>query len=222
MGVKLAMKHMLAVMAVLMLPGCDGAGLNLPTLPGLGGQRDATGHGIRTLSLLEGSVRVRAPEGYCIDQSASRARSGFVMMAGCAVVADEIGVMPSLDGLLTVQFGDVGSAGVDGNEAILAALLQGDSADAAGSDEPGGDVAELYQSANRVILRHDEVSPPEMSGTTGPVWRGFMDVRGRLVTITVRSFDRAPLRNEEARRLLEITMSEVAQANAAQTSDQSN
>lgn len=215
-------KHMLAVLAVLMLPGCEGAGLNLPTLPSLGGQRDATGHGIRTLSLLDGAVRVRAPEGYCIDQSASRARSGFAMMAGCAVVADEIGVMPSLDGLLTVQFGEAGSASVDGNEAALAAMLQGAAGDAAISDESGGEVAELYQATNRVILRQAEVSPPELNGTTGPVWRGFMDVQGRLVTVTVRSFERAPLRNEESRRLLEITMSEIEQANAAQAADQGN
>lgn len=183
----------------------------------IGAPSDATGEGIRTLSLLGGDVRARGPEGYCVDQGASNARRGFAVLAGCALLSDDAAVMPNLDGLITVQFGDADTASVTDNEEAFAAFLQSD----AGRGLLSGDgdilnVPEVATVTDRagVMARFEDQSGPSFAGTSGPQWRGFFDVRGRLVTISVLSFDRDALSHGEGQRLLVVTMAELAEANA--------
>lgn len=209
------MRRLALAMSVAALAGCDQAGLDLSAMPLLGGGQDETGQGIRTLSLLGGAVRVRGPEGYCVDQSASQARRGFAIMAGCALMSEEAAVMPSMDGLLTVQFGAEGSAIVAGAEAEMAAFLASSSGAALLAQDREADTAEVHTTENRVILRINPAENEALPGTQGPVWRGFMDANGRLVTVTVLSFERAPLSSEVARSLLELTMAEIAEVNAS-------
>jgi hypothetical protein len=186
-------------------------------LASLGMSRDATGEGIRTLSLLGGSVRARGPEGYCIDQSASSAGRGFVVMAGCALLAGDVAVMPTLDGLITVQFGDPDTASVTDNEDAFATFLRSDAG--RGLLSADGDLAavsEVSTIADRagVLARFEDTSAASFAGTSGPQWRGFLDVRGRLVTISVLSFERDALSRAEGERLLVVAMAELAEVNA--------
>lgn len=183
----------------------------------IGSGPDATGEGIRTLSLLGGDVRVRGPQGYCVDQGASNARRGFAVLAGCALLSEDAAVMPALDGLITVQFGDEGTASVTDNEEAFAAFLKSDTGRALLAGD--GDMANVPQVATiadraGVLARFEDTSGPALAGTSGPQWRGFLDVRGRLVTVSVLSFDRAALSRGEGERLLIVAMAEVAEVNA--------
>lgn len=195
------------------LVACDG----LPDqIAALGVASDATSEGIRTLSVLGGDVRVRGPEGYCIDQRASNARRGFAVMAGCALMADAA-VMPSLDGLITVQFGDSDTASVSGNEEAFAAFLKSEAGQSVLSrDGDAGSITGLTVIADRagVLARFEDTSETALDGTSGAQWRGFLDIEGRLTTISVLSFDRNTLSRSEGQRLLVVAMAQLSEVNA--------
>ena len=200
------------------LSGCAGVATGfVDRLTDIGAQPDATNDGIRTLAALDSSVRVRGPEGYCIDQAASDAGSGFVVMAGCALLSDEAVVMPQPDGLILVQFGDPETASVSGNEDVFATFLASDrgrSVLAANGDVAS--VAEVSTIADRgaVLARFEDKSGANFEGTSGAQWRGFLDVQGRLTTVSVLSFDRNPLGASAGERLLVVAIAELAEINA--------
>lgn len=173
--------------------------------------------GVRTFSLLGGDVVVRGPEGYCVDQAASNARRGFAVLAGCALISDEMVEMSNLDGLITVQIGAEDTASVTGNEEAFAAFLATDMGRGLLAFDGGltsiGDVSTITDEAG-VLARFEDTSGPLIEGTTGPQWRGFLDVNGRLVTVSVLSFDRNTLSRSEGERLLVVAMAELAEVNA--------
>ena len=61
------------------------------------------------LPLVDGSVIAAVPEGYCIETGASRPVDGFAVMAACTVLAWQ-GPLPALNGVVTVQVAEAGSA----------------------------------------------------------------------------------------------------------------
>lgn len=205
-------------MALFGLVGCDDINTQLADgLSRIGATPDATADGIRTLALLDGDVRVRGPEGYCIDQTASNVRRGFAVMAGCALLSEDAAVMPALDGLVTVQFGAPDTASVTGNEDAFAEFLKTDAGRAllAGSGDFAnvGEVATISDRAG-VLVRFEDSSGPAFASTSGAQWRGFLDINGRLATVSVLSFDRARLSRGEGERLLIVAMAELAEVNA--------
>ena len=205
-------------LAMIGVTGCDQvSGAVTEGLSRIGAPSDATSKGIRTLALMGGDVRVRGPEGYCIDQGASNARRGFAVMVGCALLSEDAGVMPSLDGLIMVQFGAEDTASVSGNEDAFAAFL---ASDAGRSILAGGrDIAKVTEVAttsdtDTVLARFEDTSGPLIAGTSGLQWRGFADINGRLVTVSVLSFDRDALSRSEGERLLVVALEKLAAVNS--------
>jgi len=184
---------------------------------GLSDRTTLTSQGIRTLSLLGGDVRVRGPEGYCVDQAASDARSGFAVIAGCVLLTDNVDLAPVLDGLITVQFGGEETASVTEGEEAFASFLESD----VGRNflATSGDAADLVDMVSQVegtavLVRFEDTSLPDFAGTDGAQWRGFFDVKGRLTTVSVLSFERAPLTQSQAEQLLIATMNELIAVNS--------
>lgn len=213
--------RVIAMCAAMALSGCADMSTGLAdTLAGFGSSRDATNEGIRTLALLGGDVRVRGPEGYCIDQTASDARRGFAVLAGCALLSDEAAVMPNPDGLILVQFGDADTASVTDNEEVFAAFIASEQGRAIlSSDGDPAKIASVSTVTDRagVLARFEDTTGPSFAGTSGAQWRGFLDVQGRLTTVSVLSFDRNPLSAAAGERLLVVTMAELAEANTLST-----
>jgi len=209
--------------------GCDQVsevgGVVADRIASIGAPPDATSEGIRTLALLGGDVSVRGPEGYCIDQGASNARRGFAVMVGCALLSDDAAVMPSLDGLITVQFGDEDTASVANNEDAFAAFLQTDLGRALLAADGNASSIEnvLTQSDDgAVMVRFDDMSNTGFAATQGPQWRGFQDVQSRLVTVSVLTFERNGLTQSEGERLLRVAMSELTKVNTIETATEEN
>jgi hypothetical protein len=191
----------LALAALILLTGCE-AGFDA--------------RGIRTLSVLDGAVSVRGPEGFCVDQQSSRAGSGFAVLAGCAVLSDAT-VMPTHEALITVQIGATDSAAVSGAEADLAALLrtvQGATLLSASSDPATVQVARIDRADGVVVVRFSDAAPTAIQGLEPLEWRAFLDIRGRLTTISLRGFDRAPLPADQGLRLLSQAIGALRAANA--------
>jgi len=174
------------------------------------------GEPVRTLALYGGAIRVRAPEGYCIDLNASRSRDGFALMAGCALISDAE-IMPAIDALIVVQAGADGTAMVIDNAADLAALLRTDQGrDLLAASGQGGDVTvgAVMGGPNLISVRFDDASTPLVDGTSPDTMRAFLDVGARLVVVTVREYDRNPLTDTQALRLLRQAVTQIKDVNA--------
>ena len=172
--------------------------------------------GIRTLSVLDGAVSVRGPEGYCVDQQSSRAGSGFAVLAGCAVVSDAT-MMPTVEGLITVQIGAASSASVTGAEPEMAALLRttlGAQLLSAASNPASVQVARVDRADGVVVVRFSDATPAATPGLEPSEWRAFLDIKGRLTTISLRGFVRAPIPSEQGLRLLSQAIGALRAANA--------
>jgi len=184
--------------ALMGLVGCDQVSDRVTqSLSRIGAAPDATAEGIRTLALVDGAVRARGPEGYCIDQAASDARNGFA-----------------------VQFGAVDTASIASTEEAFAEFLASDAGRSVLAAD--GDAASIESVATivdqaGVLVWFEDTSGPTFNGTTGPQWRGFLDINGRLTTISVLSFERNVLSRAEGERLLVVAMAELAEANTTVT-----
>lgn len=194
------------IAALVAVTGCAGVG---EVVTGFGAPQP----GLRTMSMFDGAVRVRGPEGYCIDRQASRTGTGFVVMAACARVSGAA-TLPAQDGLLTVQIGEEGSALVAGNEEALMRML----AEGAGRGllSDGGGPVTVHRAVGRpglVLVRYTDPAAQAMAGTEAPGWRAFLDLRGRSAVISLRAFESAPLDAAGAESLIRAAAAELVAVN---------
>lgn len=173
--------------------------------------------GIRTLSVMGGTQKVRGPDGYCVDRRTSRPTSGFAVLAGCALVSDAA-VMPSVSGIITVQFGRSGTAIVGEDPEALAALMRTDRGRALLSqtgDPATVTVRDVRASADRVTeVYFTDTAPGEIGGVQADQWRAFFDLDDRLVTLGVRGTDHDPLSQSEGTALLRAAVAEILRINS--------
>lgn len=175
--------------------------------------------GVQSLAVAGGAVTVQGPEGYCVDTRVSRPSRGFAALASCALISD-IAVVPGIEGLITVQVGSAGSAIVEGAEQDLARILRSETGAAllASDGAPSSVVMDRVEtSAGLVIVHFTDRAPPAIDGLEQLEWRAFLDINGRLVTIGVRGFQRAPLTPAEGLRLLNRAAYSLRLANSLDT-----
>lgn len=170
------------------------------------------------LAVRDGAVEVQGPDGYCVDPRGSQPRAGFVVLAGCAAISSRA-VEPPLPGLLTVQVGEAGSAMVAGNEAALLSLLtseDGQAMLAQDGDAASVDILSHRRRTGVVAIAFEDRSAGEAPGLMPGEWRAFLDLRGRLVTLSVRRLATRPLTQTGGRALLDAAVAAVIAANAPQ------
>ena len=168
----------------------------------------SSGQGVRSYEIFDGALRVRGPEGYCIDTRASRPRRGFVVLASCARAAG-VGLAPDVDALLTVQVGEPGSALVTGREAEIARLLQ---AEGAGGIADGSELGGVTTAPGVVYAVYQGGGAP-LEGMRSPYRRAIFDVGDRLVTVVLMRYPDVDVSAREAQALLAVTVAEMRAAN---------
>lgn len=178
----MGMRAALGVLLVAALAACEPVGLTGPGQPAV---------------RLMGDVVVAAPDGYCVDPVVTRPQTGFALLAACAAMDPEgDGSFPGSVALITVQVGAADSAAVAGQEDAFRAFLETPQGAALLSASAiGGPVAVrgTQANSNAVAVYTQDAGPPGVAGTQGESWRLFTDVKGRLVTVSVRGLDRMPL-----------------------------
>ena len=166
---------------------------------------------------LAGAVTLTGPSGYCVDPVVTKPRKGFALLAACAAMtADETDIYPDNIALVTVQVGAADSAAVAGQEDAFGAFMETPQGAALLSASAiGGPVlVRLTQTdTNIVAVYTEDVDAPGISGTQKQAWRLFTDVRGRLVTVSVRGLTEAPLTQSASRALLDAVVGAMHQAN---------
>jgi len=122
--------------------------------------------------------------------------------------------------IATVQVGRVGTAIVDDDPVTLAAVLQGPQGAAILAPSGASDAVKVQDVAvddARVTVVFDDTSPPAIRGAQAKEWRGFLDIADRLVTVTVRGLDKAPLSDAAGAALLQKVMDGMVDINTTQT-----
>ena len=171
---------------------------------------------VTSMALFEGEVAVQTPNGYCIDTQTSRARAGFVVIAGCASVVDDIN-RKTMPGIVTVQLGEPGTALVEGGESELKAFL----GSAEGRTLLGAQPAKLDAKNGRVEVYFNDGGEFPVAGMQPDEWRAFVDVAGRLVTLRIRASVSVPISADQAQTLLNAAISGL-QAKAAEPAQNIN
>ncbi|MCF7701307.1 dihydroxy-acid dehydratase [Loktanella sp. M215] len=191
-----------ALAMIAALAGCEPVSLTAPGEPSV---------------RLVGDVLVGGPAGYCVDPVVTRPRQGFALLAACAAMtADETDTYPGDIALITVTVGDAGSAVVAGQEEDFKTFLETPQGAALLSASAiGGPVAvrQTQTDANAVAVYTEDVGPPGVKGTQTQAWRLFTDMRGRLVTISVRGLSEDPLSQSTSRALLTQMLAILRRAN---------
>lgn len=191
-----------ALLATLALAGCDDVAF--------------LGQPVHSLTLLDGAVTAAGPEGYCIDAQSSRMAQGFAVLGSCALLSN-LGLIPQTQALMTVQFGEAGSASVVGAEADLASLLrsaQGAALLSATGDSRTVAVDDVETGPGIVLVRFADTAPPLVPGLEATEWRAFLDIRGRLTTLTLRGFERAPISRDAALAVVTQAVQALRAANS--------
>ena len=191
-----------ALAMIAALAGCEPVSLTAPGTPSV---------------RLAGNVLVGGPEGYCVDPVVTRPRQGFALLAACAAMtADDTDVYPDDIALITVTVGGADSAVVAGQEEDFKTFLETPQGAALLSASAiGGPVAvrQTQTDANAVAVYTEDVGPPGVKGTQTQAWRLFTDMRGRLVTISVRGLSDDPLSQDTSQALLTQMLAILRRAN---------
>ncbi len=163
------------VLVTLALTGCDGISSNL-----------STGSGLRDVTVLDGSMIIAAPPGYCIDPKASVKRGDTVvaLIGRCTAQGQ---VAPAV---MSVTIGAPGSAGVLlAGPDVLATFF---------TSTQGRKVLARDGRSAHVIVLQALVAKGALylhvnDQTAGEYWRAILAMKGRLVTVSASGAEGAPL-----------------------------
>ncbi len=162
----------------------------------------------RSVSLADGQIIATAPTGYCIDAVSSQLNKDFVVLVSCAALG-EPAPAPDVMGLATVQVGPAESGTLAQDElALRDFLITAEGAGLLNRDGDAGKVTILSTQAfnDQVMVHFEDQGPPPMPGLQDAEWRAFADINGRLVTVAVRGFAAAPLRDGPGAGLLKLVL----------------
>ncbi|WP_242650560.1 dihydroxy-acid dehydratase [Cognatiyoonia koreensis] len=197
---------MFSIALAMALAGCDGLDFGGQAAP------------VKRAALLGGAVGVQGPEGYCVDINDSRLVRGFAILAPCATLGLSGAVNVSRPAVITVQAGRIGTAAITGSEPAFAGLLEtpaGAALLSRSGDPATVEIIETGSSANKVTVYFEDKEGTPVPGTQNREWRAFVDINGRLVTISARGLQVAPLAAEAGKGLLNEVVAAMMNANAA-------
>lgn len=201
------------VVALSGLTACSGS--DLPSLPQAEG---GAGSVVQRIALRDGAVTAAGPNGYCADPRASRPARGFAIFATCAALGDDSQPF-ARPAVVTVQVGPMDSASVTGQEAAMIAFFesaQGAQTLSRINDASTVKVQSTKEGEGVVSVRFTDDAPSDIDGQQDLEWRAFLDIGGRLVTLSVRGLQEAPMERSVGSALLRQAIAAIRAANAAE------
>lgn len=175
-----------AIIGLFGLSGCLAS-----NLPGLGTGSSAPRDVTRTVTLYDGDVVVRGPQGYCIDRKSlrNRAGQGFVMLASCEALSGVRG---------------------DGVEPVIMTLTvlpgQADatrpSAAAVAGSLPGVQVLDTVEEDDISLVHFASGGDQALAGKDPRHWRGAMAVNGHLIGLALYGRQGSAMAGTEGKGLL--------------------
>lgn len=187
--------RMTLVFCVMVLAGCSGLGR--------GGEKPP-----ETVEVASRSVVIGGPTGYCVDRGASRlvGESPFVLLGSCASIAgDRSAGTPARLGVLTASVSAPGGPSFAETLPQLETFFRSPPGRAALARD-GNDLSVTVLSAEAqgdvLIVHLNDTSANVVPGIASEYWRALFEVNGRLVTLSVMSFDEAPMGPDASQRTI--------------------
>lgn len=193
--------------ALSVLAGCVAPSVDLP-----GGVTPAA----TSLAMFNGNTRAVGPTGFCADPDSSRPKSGFAIFAPCSTLKVE-GALATAPAITTIQFGPEQSAVVQADAAGFADFLKGPGGPfmlSRSGDSETVRVIEVRKFQNFVAVYLRDKAPAHIDGAQEAEWRAFVDIAGRLTTVSVRGLDVAPLGDQQGAALLDQAVQALIAANS--------
>lgn len=160
----------------------------------------------RKISVLNGSVTVAAPKGYCVDAKSSRTGNdtAVILMGRCSASS---GLAAAL---VTASVGAAGSdAALSIGPVALTSFFNSDEGlamlSSSGKPEDVAVKSALIEGETLFLQIEDK--------TSGTYWRAFSRLQGRLLTLTAAGVDTVILNPDDGRALLTQTLLALDKAN---------
>lgn len=208
-----------ALATVLLVSGCVAAPEGKS--PRLGVSRTASD----TVAVAGKSIVIGAPQGYCVDRRGSRLTGDtpFVLLASCASLMPDAELMlPVVPALLTASVArqtDAAPATDAALDQLIRFISSPDGRATLARDGQAGSVRilESRREAGAVVVRMRDQSTDITPGLEQTYWRGFFDLNGRLITISVVGFANWPLSEENGLALLRAFLTRIRKETVAQS-----
>ena len=153
------------------------------------------------------SVVVAGPPGYCIDRTASRetAGSAFVLLGSCASLSGGAEApAPRVPGLLTVAVsGDVGDGAPLDSLGPFFRSEPGRAVLSRTGDPDSVRILDIRPQDGALFIHARDTASGPLPQIADEYWRAFLDVNGRLVTVSVTGFDARPMSKDTGLATLE-------------------
>jgi hypothetical protein len=191
--------------AAILLAGCEGGFLQPPS----------------QAVVARGAVTIAGPAGYCVDRTAGRDNSqgAFVLLGSCASIGNNAGfATPRVAGALTASVSVESGANIGDELGRLGAFFRSaQGREALARDGEANSVTMLSASTHQDVLfmKVRDTSSNPMNGLAQDYWRALFDLRGRIVTLSVNSFQGKPMSGDDGFTTLAEFVARVRAQNPA-------
>jgi hypothetical protein len=178
-----------------------------------------TGGAPSAVALGGGAVTIAGPAGFCVDSRESRdgAKGGFALMGSCASVSGQpSAARPPEAAILTASVAGPAGADFAARLPAIAQYLQTGPGHAALSRRGSAKsvtINSLSQAGGVLYLRATDTAPARGQSVTPAYDRAILEVKGRIVTLSVLALTSHPLSPEASRSILDAFVARVQGAN---------
>lgn len=207
-------RHLLAVplaAAVSTLAACNGIA------PTIGGGEMAP----RDVAVTSAQLIVRGPEGWCIDESATRddGASAFVLLGNCAVLSDARRVpQPPIPAVLTAAISAPSDSGTiaEGLSDLdpFFRSVEGRTLLSRSQDADSVEILETRIVGDMFLLHARDTSVAAVPGVQSDYWRAYFDMGSRIATLSVLGLQGREISTENSLLVLQNFAGQVRAANA--------
>lgn len=208
--------HRLCLIAVvLLLAACEGD----PDFDAL------FGGGSDRITVARGEVVIAGPLGYCPDRTATQGpdRQVSVVLGSCASIRNSAQApSPVIPAVLTASVSRENGADISGSFSQLERFFRSRSGRAAlarNGDSRSVRLLSMRRRNGAFIMRLEDRSPNRVPGLSAKYWRALIDVKGRIITLSVIAFEAKPMSDAFARATLDGFINRVRQENAPPASE---
>lgn len=196
----------------LVLAGCNGG----PGGLGLGGADTAPRQALVTTDRLI----IGGPEGWCIDQTATRdaGTTAFVLLGNCAAISNSRRApQPAVPAVLTAAISAPSDTGTIGDSMSdldnFFRSEEGRRLLSRAQDADTVEVLETQQDGELFLLHARDTSATSIPGVQQDYWRAYLDLGARIATLSVLGLQDREVRDDQALLVLRNFAAHVRSAN---------
>ncbi len=211
--VRVMIARVLFVSVFVFLAACSTGGG--ATGGGLFASRTSVATGQQTIRLAGRKILVQGPDGFCVDPGSrlENRQGSFVVLGSCAALSgNDQDVSPARPAVLTVSVTPM-PAGVVTTTAGLQDFLATDEGRAQLVGTRTAEILGIRSSRGVQVIRARDTSATRPAALADEYWRGFIVLRGYLVSLTVSATASSAISDDYGRQMLLAFVDSMQNAN---------